>query len=396
MADAQRHRSSAARPSLWNDPKARSIVFQTIAIVGVLLFFYYIFQNTLANMEQRGITTGFGFLNNEAGFGILMSLIPYDESNTYGRTFIVGLLNTVLVSFVGIIFATILGFIMGVARLSRNWLIAKLAAVYVDSLRNIPLLLQMFFWYIVVLQTLPGARQSYNFLDSFYLSNRGLNVPSPVFEAGSIGILIALVAGIIGAFVFHRWAHKQQDVSGKQYPVFLVSLGLIIGLPLIAYFVTGMPISWDVPVLGGFNFQGGITIIPEFMALLWALATYTGTFIAEIVRSGIQAVSHGQSEAAHALGLHNSPTLRLVVIPQALRVIIPPLTSQYLNLVKNSSLATAIGYPDLVGVFMGTSLNQTGQAIEIVAMTMAVYLALSLIISFLMNIYNARKALTER
>jgi general L-amino acid transport system permease protein len=396
MADTHDPKLAPSKPPLWNDPKARALVFQAIALGAVILCFYYIFQNTLGNMERRGITTGFGFLNNEAGFGILMSLIPYDESNSYGRTFFVGLLNTLLVSVIGILLATVLGFVMGVARLSSNWIIARLATIYVETLRNVPLLLQIFFWYVVVLGPLPRPRGGISIGEGAFLSNRGLTLPSPVFEAGSNLILIALIAGLVATYLYRRWAHKRQAATGQQSPVFLVSLGLIIGLPLIAYFAAGMPISWDIPKLAGFNYRGGVTIIPEFIALLWALTTYTAAFIAEIVRAGILAVSHGQTEAAHALGIRNGPTLRLVVIPQALRVIIPPLTSQYLNLTKNSSLATAIGYPDLVGVFMGTTLNQTAQAVEIVAMTMAVYLTISLTISLIMNIYNRRIALTER
>lgn len=395
MAQTQNTDLTPSKPPLWNDPKIRSIVFQVIALCAVLGFFYYIFQNTLFNMEKRGIKTGFSFLNNEAGFGILMSLIPYDETHTYGRTFFVGLLNTVLVSVLGIFFATIIGFIVGVARLSNNWLIAKIAAVYVEVLRNIPLLLQIFFWYIAVLQALPLPRQSITFA-GMAINNRGFAIPSPIFEQGFGIVLTTFVAAIIGSFFLVRWSRRRKEETGQEFPTFWSVLGLIIGLPLIVFLATGMPIKLEFPELRGFNYRGGFNVIPELMALLWALTLYTASFIAEIVRSGILAVSHGQSEAAQALGLRNTTTLRLVVIPQALRVIIPPLTSQYLNLAKNSSLATAIGYPDLVSVFMGTTLNQTGQAVEIVAMTMAVYLCISLSISVVMNTYNKRIALTER
>ncbi len=285
---------------------------------------------------------------------------------------------------------------MGIARLSSNWIISKLAAVYIETLRNIPLLLQIFFWYFAVLQLLPGPRNSMSWSDSMFLSNRGLYIPAPVFEDGSGVVIGAFVLAVVLVIAIARWAGKRQEATGQQFPTVYASLGILIGLPGIVFLLSGMPIGLQYPELKGFNFKGGIAIIPELMALLWALSFYTAAFIAEIVRAGILAVSHGQTEAAHALGLRNSPTLKLVVIPQALRVIIPPLTSQYLNLVKNSSLATAIGYPDLVAVFMGTTLNQTGQAVEIVGMTMAVYLAISLTISSLMNWYNKRKALVER
>jgi len=388
--------SGQSKTAIWNDPTFRSITFQVLAVVVIGWFFYTIFSNTLHNMESRGITTGFAFLDSTAGFGILMSLIEYDETYTYGRTFIVGLLNTLLVSVLGIIAATILGFIVGVARLSHNWLIAKLATVYVETLRNIPLLLQIFFWYFAVLQALPHPRNSLNFADSVFFNARGLYVPGPVPESGFGLISAVFFIAIVVSVLIARWARIRQERTGQQFPVFLTSIGLILGVPILMFLVMGMPMSLDYPALKGFNFQGGITIIPELIALWLALSLYTAAFIAEIVRAGIQGVSHGQTEAARALGIRNSPTLRLVVIPQAMRIIIPPLTSQYLNLAKNSSLATAIGYPDLVGVFMGTTLNQTGQAVEIVAMTMAVYLAMSLLISGFMNWFNKKMALVER
>lgn len=390
--DADSHDKTA----IWNDPTFRSIAFQVLAVVVLGWFFYTIFSNTLHNMKSRGITTGFAFLDNTSGFGILMSLIEYDETHTYGDTFIVGLLNTLLVSFVGIITATIIGFVMGVARLSKNWLIAKIATVYVETLRNIPVLLQIFFWY-ALLRTLPPPRASIPIIqDSVLLNGRGLYMPSPVPADGFGFVLFALLVAVIGSILLVRWTKKRQEATGQLFPAYWTSLGMIVGLPLVVFWLAGMPMSLDYPALKGFNFVGGMRIIPEFMALWWALSFYTATFIAEIVRAGILAVSHGQTEAAHALGIPNGPTLRLVVIPQAMRVIIPPLTSQYLNLAKNSSLATAIGYPDLVGVFMGTTLNQTGQAVEIVAMTMAVYLVMSLSISALMNWFNKRMAMVER
>ncbi|OOZ78135.1 amino acid ABC transporter permease [Solemya velum gill symbiont] len=388
--------SVPAKAKLWNRPGFRALVFQVLLVAVLLYFGLTILGNTLHNLEQRGISTGFGFLNNEAGFGIVMSLIEFNESHTFGRTFLVGLLNTVLVSFLGIILATILGFLIGVARLSRNWIVSRLAAVYIETFRNIPLLLQILFWYFAVLAQLPRPKQSIGIGETVFLNNRGLYMGAPVPEAGFSITIAAFFIGIIATFFIARWAHKRQDATGKQFHTVWAGIGLIIGLPAVVFLFSGTPLAWDLPVLKGFNFKGGMVIIPELAALLLALSIYTASFIAEIVRSGILSVSHGQTEAAHALGLRNAPTLRLIIIPQAMRVIIPQLTSQYLNLTKNSSLATAVGYPDLVAVFAGTTLNQTGQAVEVIAMTMAVYLTLSLLISFYMNWYNKRKQLVER
>ncbi|PHS78990.1 MAG: amino acid ABC transporter permease [Rhodospirillaceae bacterium] len=394
MAD---HTDQQPKTAIWNDPTFRAIVFQILAVVAIIYVFWTIFDNTLTNMDKRGITTGFKFLDNPAGFGILMTLIEYDETYSYGRTFFVGLMNTLLVSVIGVVFATALGFTLGVARLSNNWVISKLATIYVEVLRNIPLLLQIFFWYFaILLKNLPHPRESMNFNDSVFLNARGLYTPGPVPTDGFFVVWLAFGLGIMATVYLVRWAHKRQDEQGLQFPVFSSAVGLVIGLPLLAFFVMGMPMELDYPSLQGFNFQGGMRVIPELMALSWALSLYTAAFIAEIVRAGIQGVTHGQTEAAHAMGLRNAPTLRLVVIPQAMRIIIPPLTSQYLNLVKNSSLATAIGYPDLVAVFMGTTLNQTGQAVEVVGMTMAVYLIISLVISSFMNWWNKKMALVER
>ncbi|HCG7194658.1 amino acid ABC transporter permease [Vibrio parahaemolyticus] len=382
--------------SLIYNPAFRSAIFQIIAIAALVFFFYTIINNALNNLDARGIATGFGFLNQEAGFGIGLTLIEYNETYSYGRTFIVGLLNTALVSVLGIILATAIGFTMGVARLSTNWLVSRLAAVYIETFRNIPLLLQIFFWYFAVLQALPSARQSLSLGEAIFLNVRGLYFPAPVFNDGSGVVIAAFVIGLIATISISIWARNKQRLTGQQTPMGRIGLGLLVGLPLLVYFVSGMPISLEYPELKGFNFKGGISIIPELAALLLALSVYTAAFIAEIVRSGINAVSHGQTEAAMSLGLPRAKTLKLVVIPQALRIIIPPLTSQYLNLTKNSSLAMAIGYPDLVSVFAGTTLNQTGQAIEIIAMTMGVYLTLSLLTSALMNLYNRKVALVER
>ncbi|KOF44415.1 amino acid ABC transporter permease [Vibrio parahaemolyticus] len=382
--------------SLIYNPAFRSAIFQIIAIAALVFFFYTIINNALNNLDARGIATGFGFLNQEAGFGIGLTLIEYNETYSYGRTFIVGLLNTALVSVLGIILATAIGFTMGVARLSTNWLVSRLAAVYIETFRNIPLLLQIFFWYFAVLQALPSARQSLSLGEAIFLNVRGLYFPAPVFNEDSGVVIAAFVIGLIATISISIWARNKQRLTGQQTPMGRIGLGLLVGLPLLVYFVSGMPISLEYPELKGFNFKGGISIIPELAALLLALSVYTAAFIAEIVRSGINAVSHGQTEAAMSLGLPRAKTLKLVVIPQALRIIIPPLTSQYLNLTKNSSLAMAIGYPDLVSVFAGTTLNQTGQAIEIIAMTMGVYLTLSLLTSALMNLYNRKVALVER
>jgi len=386
----------SSNASLIYNPTFRSAVFQIVAILALIFFFYTIVNNALNNLEARGIATGFGFLNQEAGFGIGLTLIEYNETYSYGRTFIIGLLNTALVSFLGIILATVIGFIVGIARLSSNWLVSRFAAVYIEIFRNIPLLLQIFFWYFAVLQALPSARQSMSLGEAIFLNVRGLYFPAPVFGEGSSVVIATFVIGIIASVFINIWAKNKQRLTGQQTPMGRIIFGLVVVLPTIVYFVMGSPISAEYPELKGFNFRGGISIIPELAALLLALSIYTASFIAEIVRSGINAVSHGQTEAAMSLGLPRTRTLKLVIIPQALRIIIPPLTSQYLNLTKNSSLAMAIGYPDLVSVFAGTTLNQTGQAIEIIAMTMAVYLTLSLVTSALMNLYNRKVALVER
>jgi general L-amino acid transport system permease protein len=383
------------KQSLLYNAFYREIFFQVLLVTAILLFFWFIAHNTLANLEKRGIATGFGFLSQASGFGIIQHLVPYDETYSFGWTFVVGLLNTVLVSCVGVICATLLGFAVGVARLSSNWLIAKLATIYVETFRNIPLLLQIFFWY-AVLRSLPSPRQSLSLGDIIFLNIRGFYIPKPSFQAGFSWVIWSFFLATLLTVLLYRWAKKRQEETGRQFMVLPVGCGLMFGLPLLAFFSAGSPLAWELPTLKGFNYQGGITVIPEFAALLIALSIYTGAFIAEAVRSGILAVSKGQTEAAASLGLHKSKILRLVIIPQAMRVVIPQLTSQYLNLTKNSSLATAIGYPDLVSVFSGTTLNQTGQAIEIVAMTMLVYLFISLTISFFMNWYNKKMMLVER
>ena len=387
-----------AKPPIWNDPVWRAIFFQILVIGGVVLFSIFLVRNTLHNLETRGISSGFGFLTKTAGFSIGETHFGFDytEENSYLKTFTVGVANTIWVSMWGVIFATILGFIIGVLRLSTNWVVARLAMVYIETLRNIPLLLQIFFWYFLVLHNLPGPRGSHSLGESFFLNNRGLAYPSTIPEDGFWVVGVAIVMAIVGAIFLVRWAKERQDRTGEQFPAYWASAGLIIGLPLLVFLIMGTPMHLEYPALKGFNFTGGAVMSPEFVSLLLALSMYTATFIGEIVRAGIQAVSHGQTEAAYSVGLRRGPTLRLVIIPQALRVIIPPLTSQYLNLTKNSSLAAAIAYPDLVLVFAGTTLMQTGQAVEIIAMTMAVYLILSLLISTFMNWYNEKMALVER
>ena len=382
--------------AFWNDPEKRGYIFQALLFIAVAFFIYEAASNAIANLTKQKIATGFGFWTNTAGFDIGQRLIPYETTSTYGQAFWVGLLNTLLVAIVGIVLATLLGFVIGVARLSKNVLVNKLAALYVELIRNTPLLLQLLFWYNAVLKSLPEVRESLAMPGGFFLNTRGLFMPEPVFGPTFSWVLYTLAAGLIGYVLYGRWAKKHQEKTGQQSPVLLVGLVIVVVLPLIVYFAAGQPLSFNYPDLGRFNIRGGVQIFPEFVALVLGLVIYTAAFIAEVVRAGIQAVSKGQTEASYALGLRPGPTLDLVVIPQAMRVIIPPLTSQYLNLTKNSSLAVAIGYPDLVQVFAGTVLNQTGQAVEVIAITMAVYLTISLFTSLVMNWYNSRKALVER
>jgi general L-amino acid transport system permease protein len=388
---------SMPRESIWRNEFARGIIMQAVVAGALLALVIFLAHNTAVNLAKRGIASGFGFLENIAGFQPTFSLIPFDlATSSNGRVFLLGLVNTLVISAFGIVVTTILGFIIGVARLSPNYLISKLAAVYVDAIRNIPLLAQIIFWYFGVLSTLPNVRQSLNVLGAFFLNQRGLFMPAPVLESGFWVTPVALLIGIAAAVIVQRWSHRRQERTGQQFPALWVGAALIVGLPLLAGLAFGSHVSWSLPELKGFNFQGGMSVLPEFVALLLALSIYTAAFIAEIVRAGVQAVSHGQTEAARALGLRASATTRLVILPQALRVIVPPLTSQYLNLTKNSTLGVIIAYPDLVSVFAGTVQNQTGQAVECVAITMAVYLVISLLISAFMNWYNRRIALVER
>ncbi len=379
-----------------SNPAVRAWLFQIIAIVAVVSVAIYLIHNTVTNLSNRGITSGFAFLDRGAGFGIVQHLIDYEQGDTYGRVFLVGLLNTLLVSALCIVFASFLGFFLGLARLSENWLLRKLSTIYIETFRNIPPLLQIFFWYFAVLRNLPGPRQAVSAFDLAFLSNRGLYIPAPALGEGIVGFIVAVLIAVAITVGLYRFNRTHQMKTGQLRRTWPTALGLIILLPLLSHWLFGAALHWDVPELRGFNFRGGMALIPELAALTLALSVYTSAFIAEIIRSGIQSVPFGQHEAARSLGLPNPVTLRQVIIPQAMRVIIPPLTSQYLNIVKNSSLAAAIGYPDMVSLFAGTVLNQTGQAIETIAITMSVYLIISLTISLLMNIYNRRIALVER
>ena len=374
----------------------QGVFYQAITLSLVILGIYYIVQNTAQNMVARGLASGFNFLGVESQFDIQMTLIEYSPTSTYFDAFIVGLLNTLLVAGIGILFATIIGFAFGIMRLSSNWLVAKIAESYIEIIRNIPLLLQIFFWYFAVLRALPKPKQSIEFMDSIFLNNRGLFVPDPnVGEGSSILFYLFWLSVIISIGIF-VWAKKRQNKTGKTFPAFFTSMALIVGTFTVTLAALGFPISFEYPELKGFNFKGGMKLIPELVALTFALAMYTAAFIAEVVRAGIQSVSKGQTEAARSVGLKEGLVLRLIIIPQALRVIVPPLTNQYLNLTKNSSLAAAIAYPDLVLVFAGTALMQTGQAIEIIGMVMGVYLFLSLFTSIVMNLFNRYMKVGER
>ena len=397
MSSEQVTGTQPPRVPLYNDPRVRSVVYQ-LGLAAIITFLVWgAVSNAIEHLQKAHIASGFGFWNQTAGFDISQSLIPYSSTlSTYGTAFWVGLLNTLLVAGLGIVFATILGFVVGISRLSKNWLLSRVAGGYVETIRNIPLLLQLLFWYNGVLKALPELRDSYAFAGGFYINNRGFYIPNPVARPGFGWVELVFVIGIIASVAFYFWARQRQMRTGQQAPVLLVTLGLVIGLPFVVLLLAGVPIHFEWPQAGRFNITGGIEVVPEFAALLFGLSIYTAAFIAEVVRAGILAVSQGQSEAAYSLGIRPGPTLRLIVVPQAMRVIIPPLTSQYLNLIKNSSLAVAIGYPDLVQVFTGTVLNQTGQAMEVVAITMAVYLTISLVTSGLMNLYNRRMALVER
>lgn len=384
------------RIAIYNRPKIRAAFYQLMLLAATVWLGYEFALNARANLETQKIASGFGFLDNTAGFAVNQSLIPYDESDTYGRVFLVGLLNTLLVAGIGVVLATILGFCVGIARLSRNWLLARLAGGYVELIRNLPLLFQILFWYLAVLGSLPGPRQSISLFGEIFLNNRGVILPAPVAGKGAGAVLLVFASSIIAIIALNLWARRLQMRTGRRVPLLWSSVALAVMPLLLALIATGFPIGLTRPELHGFNFVGGVRLLPEFVALVLALTIYTAAFIAEVVRAGLLAVPRGQSEAASALGLRRGLALRLIIVPQALRVIVPPLTNQYLNLTKNSSLAVAVGYPDLFAVFAGTTLHQTGQAIEIIAITMAVYLAISLVTSAFMNWYNAHIRIAER
>ncbi len=381
---------------VWNDKEARSVIVQIVTVVLVFGFFAYLIRNAAINLEAIGKGYSFDFLTQPSNYDISQHFIEYDSRSSHLRAMTVGIINTLLVAVAGLALATVLGFFLGVLRLSRNWLVNKLAYVYIEYTRNVPLLLHILLIHGVIVHTLPVPKQAINLSDAAFLTNRGFFTPKPIFEPlfWIVGGLI--VAGLLFSLWFTRYAKKVQDRTGNHYPVFWINLGAIVGIPLIMYFIMGTPITWDTPELKGFNFKGGMVLRPEFIALWLALSLYTAAFIGEIVRAGIIAVSRGQTEASYALGINRGRTLSLVVIPQALRVIVPPLTSQYLNLTKNSSLAIAIGYMDIVATIGGISLNQTGREMECMTIVLLLYLCMSLVISAAMNWYNDRIKLVER
>ncbi|OEO31688.1 amino acid ABC transporter permease [Devosia insulae DS-56] len=387
---------SPPRSFSFNDPVVRGVIYQVVVAVLVVVFLVWIVNNTAINLKAQNKTSGFDFLWKTAGFDISFTLFPFDRTSLYWQAFLVGLTNTVLVAAIGIFFATLIGFTVGIARLSSNYLVSRLATVYVETIRNIPLLLQLFFWYFAVLKTMPAVRDSLALPLDTFINQRGLFVPKPIPDEQFVWVWAGLAVALVLWLVLRQWAKARLERTGKRFPVFLGGLALTLVIVGLVWVVSGASVTFDPPVLNRFNFKGGLELPPEFVALVFGLSIYTAAFIAELVRGGIQSVSHGQTEAAQALGLQDGDRLRLVIVPQAMRVIIPPLTSQYLNLTKNSSLGAAIGYPELVNVFTGTTLNQTGRAIEVIALTMLVYLILSLGTSAIMNWYNARVALVER
>ncbi len=391
--------SSAGAPpktAFYNDPVIRGYIYQFLVALLVIGFFIWIGFNTAQNLAAQNKSTGFDFLWRTSGFSISFTLIPFDRASYYWEAFIVGLLNTLLVAAIGIFFATILGFAVGIARLSSNWLVSRIATVYVEIIRNVPLLLQLFFWYFAVLKAMPAVRDSFALPFGAYLNQRGFFVPQPIFDDRAAWLWLGLALTIAMGIGLRIWAKKRLEATGQRFPVFITTIAAGVLILALTYILSGTQISFSYPELQRFNFRGGLELPPEFVALAFGLSIYTAAFIAENVRGGIRAVNRGQTEAAQSLGLKEGDRLRLVIIPQAMRVIVPPLTSQYLNLTKNSSLGAAIGYPELVNVFTGTTLNQTGKAIEVIAMTMLVYLTFSLLTSGFMNWYNSRVALVER
>jgi general L-amino acid transport system permease protein len=387
---------AAPQVNFFNDPVIRGIIYQVVVAAVLVVFFYWIITNTATNLAAQNKSTGFEFLWAPSGFDISFKVLEYSRSSSYFQTLLVGITNTLLVAFLGIIFATVLGFTIGIARLSSNFIISSLATIYVETIRNIPLLLQLFFWYFAVLASMPAVRNSYELPLSSFINKRGIYIPRPTPDEQFAFVWVAIAIAIVAIVAMRFWSMRRLEATGKRFPVFFASIGLLTIIVGGVWLLSGANLSFEVPTLQGLNFRGGVQLPPELVALLFGLSIYTASFIAEIVRAGIQAVSRGQTEAADSLGLRENDRLRLVVVPQAMRVIIPPLTSQYLNLTKNSSLGAAIGYPELFNVFGSTALNQSSRAIECISITMLVYLTFSLITSGIMNWYNARVSLVER
>lgn len=392
---ARPRKDSRSFSEIVNDERYRSVFYQVVVAIAVIWTVNYLITNTAANLEARGMSAGFGFLESTAGFSIAWSIVDYQAGDTYFHVYLVGIANTLLVSFFAVIACTLLGFVVGVMRLSKNFLVAQLASAYVEFMRNVPLLLQILFWFTLS-AALPRPRDSLGWGDMFFLNNRGLYMPAPIPQEGFMTVVIAAVLGIVIAYAIAVWAKKRQMATGERFPAFWTGLGIVLGLPIVTFLAMGSPLTFEYPELKGFNYRGGADVPRAFCALLFALVLYHTVFMAEAVRAGILSVSHGQTEASYALGLKPSWTLRLVVIPQAMRAVVPPMISNWMNVVKNSSLAIAIGYPDLVAVFMQTSLNQSGHAIEIVAMVMVFYMTVSLTISAALNYYNKLVQIKER
>ena len=397
MADISAGRTSHHQPSVawWRDERKRGLVWQIVVVAILCLGLWFVIDNMISNLRTLGVRLGLDFLSAPAGFAISFSVIPTDLNSSIGRLIVAGMLNTLLASAIAIVLATFLGLVIGICRLSKNILVSGLAATYVETLRNVPLLVQLLFWYVAILQLFPNVRQAISVFDLMFMSKRGANIPRPIPGDDFGFVAIALLVGIVIAIGIARWARRRQAATGQQFPKGLVGLGVIIGLPLLVSLALGNPVTWEIPELKGFNFQGGLVVQPELTALVLGLSAYTASYIAEIVRGGILAVSHGQTEAAYALGLKPGMNLRLVIIPQSLRIIVPPMTSQYLNVVKNTTLAGAIAYPDTFSI-VGTSLNQTGRPVENIAIMMVFFLVISILISLFMNWYNRRIALVER
>jgi general L-amino acid transport system permease protein len=383
------------RPAFYNDPRIRALFYQALVLGLVCAAGAYLIHNTILNLQRLGVSTGFAFLDRPAGFGISQVPIAYTEQSSFGRAFLVGLVNTAICAAIGIVLATILGFIVGIARLSRNWLLNKLATVFVEVIRNIPVLLQLIFVYVVVLAALPQPRESFAIGESLFINTGGLFLPLPIALPGFNLTIAALIVAIIAVLLLARWARARREATGQPFPTFWTALAILVLLPVATFLVTGSPLEFEYPQANRFRIQGGLVMRPELVAIVLGLTLYTASYIAEVVRAGILAVNKGQTEASMALGLTRGQAMRLVIVPQAMRVIIPPLTNQYLNLTKNSSLGIAVGYPEFFSI-AGTINNQTGQAVEVIAITMAVYLTFSLLIAAFMNWYNAKIALVER